>query len=439
MRLENSLVITKREYLARIRTKGFWIATVALPIFIAAMGVVPSLLMLKQGRTHRVAVVDATGVIGGRLVAALAEPDPIEEMARSLGGDGGAGPERADFALELVAPDRDREAQAAALDAAVLAGDWDAWIRIEEETLDSNTIEYHAESVSNFITQERLERALSTAIREYRLERAGYDAEEVGRLARSVDLEAYKVTETGSEREGVTAGIILAYVLFFLLYMVLVIYGQQVMNGVLEEKSSRIVEVIVSTTRPIELMFGKLLGICLTALTQLGIWLGCMVIVTLPGVVGAMAWIPEEVDVPTLGPVLLGHFFLHFLLGFFLFSTFYAAIGAAFNNVQEAQQFASLAVVFLVAPVLLFWVVINDPDGTMSVVTSLIPLFTPLLMMLRIAVKMPPAWQIVLGYLLTAGFTWLMVWLGARIYRVGILMYGKKPTVPELWRWMRRA
>jgi ABC-2 type transport system permease protein len=114
-------------------------------------------------------------------------------------------------------------------------------------------------------------------------------------------------------------------------------------------------------------------------------------------------------------------------------------VGSAFNNPQEAQQLASLAVVFVVLPWIFFMPILNDPDSTLAVVTSLIPMFTPTLMMLRIAVKMPPAWQIFLGYVLTTALALGMSWLSARIYRIGILMYGKKPTLKELWRWIRYA
>jgi ABC-2 type transport system permease protein len=232
---------------------------------------------------------------------------------------------------------------------------------------------------------------------------------------------------------------VLAYTLFFLLYIAILVYGQQVMIGVIEEKSSRIVEVIVATTRPFDLMMGKLIGICCVALTQLGIWMLAIVVFTLPPVVAQMAWISNSVDIPTLSPTLLIHFFLFFVLGFFLFSTFYGSVGAAFNNIQEAQQFASIGAIFAVAPMLLFWMVLNDPDSPLSVVASLIPFFTPLLMLLRLAVKAPPIWQVLLGYVLTLALTWAMIWVSARIYRVGILMYGKKPSLPEIWRWIRYA
>ena len=136
-------------------------------------------------------------------------------------------------------------------------------------------------------------------------------------------------------------------------------------------------------------------------------------------------------------PALIAHFFGYFLLGFLFFAAFYAMIGSAFNNLQEAQQFSTIGVIFVVAPWIVFMPILNDPDSTLAVVTSLIPLFTPLLMILRIAIKMPPAWQIVLSYVLTLAACAGMIWLTARVYRVGILMYGKKPSPKELWRWIR--
>jgi ABC-2 type transport system permease protein len=211
------------------------------------------------------------------------------------------------------------------------------------------------------------------------------------------------------------------------------------MLGVLEEKNSRVVEVIVSAIHPVALMIGKLLGICLVGLTQLGLWLGAAAALTAPGVVATLAFLPEGLEVPTLGPVIVLHFLLLFLVGYFFYATFYAMLGAAFNSAQEAQQLAWIAVIFVVAPWVFFVPVLNDPDSTLAVVTSLIPVFTPFLMMLRIAVKMPPTWQILLGYFLTLALCAAMIWLAARIYRVGILMYGKKPSLRELWRWVRYA
>jgi len=247
------------------------------------------------------------------------------------------------------------------------------------------------------------------------------------------------VSAGGSRAERGMGGFMLAFGMCFTLYMVIVIYGSQVMQGVLEEKSSRVIEVIASAIRPAELMTGKLVGICLVALTQLGVWVAAAVLLTSPGIVGALLSMPSGRTLPSLSPVVIAHLFLLFVIGFFLYSTLYAMIGASFNSVQEAQQFAAVAVVFIVPPLLLIVPIINDPDSALAVGMSLFPFFTPLVMMLRIASKMPPAWQIVAAYSICLAAIAFMVWLCARIYRVGILMYGKKPTLQEIWRWVRYA
>ncbi|MDH3746238.1 MAG: ABC transporter permease, partial [Acidobacteriota bacterium] len=385
--LRNIGVVAKREYLSRVKTKGFWIGTVVLPVLIAALMVLPSILLLKTKSALETVVVDQTGVLAQDL------------LAQFEGKESDLGSEAARVSLSAEEPTDDPLDKRAELDRRVLAGDLGAWIWLDEESLSEGTVEFHAESVSNFVTQSVLERALSRVVRSHRLEGAGYDPETISTLVRSISLSTVRVTETGGKKEEAVSGIIVAFALFFILYIVLIIYGQQVLHGVLEEKTSRIVEVIVSAVRPFELMMGKLVGICGVALTQLSIWIATMVVVTLPGVVAVMAWIPEDVSIPSLQPSLLVHFFLLFLLGFFLFASVYAAIGAAFNSVQEAQQVAGAAVILVVAPFLFMNSVLNDPDSTMAVVASLVPFLTPLLMLLRIAIKTPPMWQILLGYL----------------------------------------
>ena len=423
--LRNVSVIAKREYLARIRSKGFWISTIALPFLMGAWLVVPSLVMSKTKSSQRLAVVDLSEKgIGEALEGKLAEW--AERTAQQVS-----------FELELVAAVDDLDELRRRLDQRTLEGDIQAWVWIDSRGLADNSVEYHAESVTNFITQQALERALSSVIRRSRLEGEGYDAEVISELTRSVDLDTVRVSEEGSKADAGIGGLALAIGLFMVLYMTTLIYGNQVMLGVLEEKNSRVVEVLVATIKPLELMLGKLGGIGLIGMTQLGIWVGAALVLTAPGLIGLATALPEGVELPTLTLGLVGHFLGFFVLGYFFYATFYAMVGSAFNNPQEAQQLATVAVIWVVLPWVFFMPILNDPDSTVAVVTSLIPLFTPLLMMLRIAVKTPPAWQILLGYVLTTGLCLLMAWLCARIYRVGILMYGKKPTLKELWRWLR--
>jgi ABC-2 type transport system permease protein len=438
MRIEPIVTIAKREYLSRVQTKGFWITTLLLPIAMAALTILPSVIAMKARASQRLAIVDEAGGFGEALAAKLVE-EKKPEVAPALDGKRKRDLESAQFKVELLPPAADRAAQRAELDRRVLASEIDAWLWISSEGLAKNEVEYHAESVSNFMTQSRLSDELSEVVGEARLRQAGIDSAKVLELTQDVGLETTRVLAEGSRQEGGMAAFFLAYFLFFLLYMVVMLYGQQVMNGVLEEKSSRIVEVILATVRPIELMLGKLLGIGLAGLTQLAIWLGTMVALSAPAVVGALSLVPEGVQLPQVTLALVAHFLILFLLGFALFATLYAAIGAATNNVQEAQQLAGFMVVFLVAPIFFMVPIINDPDSTLAVVLSMIPLLTPLLMMLRIAVKMPPLWQILTAYAMTAAFVGFLIWVCARIYRVGILMYGKKPTFQELWRWIRYA
>ncbi len=426
MRPSNFRTIAKREYLARLRSKGFWISTIALPVMMAAWAVLPSLMVAKAKTSQKLAVVDRTHEVAGLL------RETLDDLAKRTAG-------QVSFDLEVVEPETDAAAQRAALDQRVLDEEIAAWVWIDPEMLAENRVEYHAQSVSNFITQQALTGALSVAVQQVRLVESGYDPEIVAELSSSIDLETVRISAEGSRAEGGLGGFALAFAVFMMLYITTLIYGQQVMLGVLEEKSSRVVEVLLSTVDPLDLMAGKIVGIGLAGLTQLGIWFSLAAVLTAPAVVAAMAFLPAGTELPTLPPILVLHFFLLFILGYFFYATFYAMIGSAFNNPQEAQQMASLAVIFVVLPWIFFLPILNDPDSTLAVVTSLIPIFTPFLMVLRIAVKMPPTWQILLGYFLTTALCGGMIWLCARIYRIGILMYGKKPSLRELWRWIRYA
>lgn len=440
MQLDKMMVILRREYVTRLQTKSFWISTLTVPLLMGAMTILPSLLLVKAKADHRLVVVDATGQLAtplmARLTASSSEKPALEEGSPSEPLRSRT-PSRITFQVTAEAPVADAEAQRAGLEKRVLSGDIDGWLWLTRAGIEAGEVEYHAESVSNFITQEKLENALSTEVRRLRLTEAGLDPDKVSKLTASVELKTLRTTAEGSREEAGFAAFFFVYFLFFLLYMMVLLYGQQVMNGVLEEKSTRSMEVLVATIRPFELMLGKLIGICLVGMTQLGIWLGAVFILTSPGILPAIAAMPGGLPQLSLG--IIFHFFACFLLGFFLYGSIYAGIGACFNNLQEAQQFASIAAMVVVVPVVLFFPISNDPNSTLAVVSSLIPLFTPLLMLARIAVKMPPAWQIALGYTLTAATTLTIVWISGRIYRIGILMYGKKPTMKEIVRWVRYA
>jgi len=442
MRLDHVIVILKREYLQRVRTKGFWIATLILPLFVSAMTVLPGLLITRAKTNQRLVVVDETENqhVARALGEETAKSESLQEAAAKDTGErlrGRAKRERmAHFEIAPQAPAADPQAQRKELDRRVQAGDLDAWVWIGKDVVDGKKVEYHARNTSNVFTQDVLEDDLSAVVNRVRLQEAGIDPGRVDALTQKVRLSPIAVGE--ARASGGVGGMIFAIVLFLMLYISILMWGQQVMQGVLDEKGSRVIEVLISAVSPFELMMGKLVGICLVGLTQLGIWLATVAVISAPGAM-ALAMLPEGNALPSLTPLMLVIFGTLFILGFFAYATLYAAIGASFNNLQEAQQAASVAVIFVIIPVMVMYPVINDPNSRMATVLSLVPLFTPLLMPLRIAIEMPPAWQLALAYVLTLSFVWGMVWLCSRIYRVGILMYGKKPTFKEIWKWTRYA
>jgi ABC-2 type transport system permease protein len=220
-----------------------------------------------------------------------------------------------------------------------------------------------------------------------------------------------------------------------ILYMTILLYGVSVQRSVLEDKSSRIVEVLLSSTRPFHLLLGKVLGVAGVGLTQYAIW-GAVAMV-------ASAYVrttsPALANFTAIPPGALVYFAVYFLLGYLLYAALFAATGSMVNSDQEAQQLQWPVTMLLVVPIIFMQGMFRDPDSTTSVVMSLIPFFSPILMMLRINLHTPPAWQIGLSIVILVLSVLAVTAIAARIFRVGILMYGKRPTLPELMRWVREG
>jgi ABC-2 type transport system permease protein len=227
------------------------------------------------------------------------------------------------------------------------------------------------------------------------------------------------------------------WILMLIIFMSVFGYGVYVMRGVLEEKSSHIVEVVISTVRPFELMLGKILGIGAVGLTQMLVWSGLALGVTAPGAAVAVGL--GAIEMPAIPLSLMVYFVIYFVLGFLLYGTFYAGVGAAFSTEQEAQNFQGVLMLFFMAPLMLMMLVLNDPDGAASVVLSLIPIFTPTLMFLRLTLIKVPMIQVLASILLLVLSIGVSAWVVGKIYRVGILMHGSKPKLKDLLRWVREA
>jgi ABC-2 type transport system permease protein len=224
----------------------------------------------------------------------------------------------------------------------------------------------------------------------------------------------------------------------------MLIYGAIVMRSVIEEKVSRVIESVISSLKPFQLMAGKIFGVGAVGLTQFLIWALAMGLLSLYGLQLAAMFAdnPEklqDVALPSISLTTLGFFVLFFVLGYFLYSTLYAGIGATVNSEQEAQQFLIPVSLFIVVPIMMMTYIITNPSSQTSVIMSLIPFFAPIIMLARIVVETPPFWQIALCILLMVAAILGMIWVVGRIYRVGVLMYGKRPTLPEIIKWIRYA
>ena len=411
--------VIRREFVERIRSKWFWISALLGPVFFGAMIVVP-VLFAGAGGTRRIAVVDGTtGAFGARVVAGL-RGGKIFRATRVPAGVGVV-----DSLTQLVG-----------------AKQLDGFLIVTDAVVETGTAEYRASNVSSLRDVAELQDVLARVAVAARLERQGVDPAVVGRAQLRISLDTKKISGSRTTGESAAQSFALAYVMGVVLFLVITIYGVNVMSSVVEEKTTRIVEVLVSSLRPFQLMIGKVLGVGAVSIFQFVLWgLGAKLLLSqrqalLAGMGGAEE-ARQVFQMPHLSAATLGVFLGYFLGGFFLYSAMYAAVGAMSSNEQEARQ-AQQPVMFLlmIAYVSMFGLT-NNPESTYAVTLSLIPFTAPIAMPVRWAASTVPAAELVgsLG-LLVAGIV-AVTWVAARIYRVGILMTGKRPNLKELVRWIR--
>lgn len=410
------LAVARREYVERVRSKAFVVGTVLGPILLGGVMLGPSVLMSKQrGRPLRVTVLDETQRVGDAVAKTLAAPR------------GGSGPVRFEVVPRGTADD------AEALRARVLSGALDGLVHVQGGSVDDATAAYYGRNVSNIMDLQQVERAVAEAVTDERLSGAGLPTERVRALTKPPAFKTIQLTAQGA-REDRREAFIVSMILMTLLYTSIAMWGSVIMSGVLEEKTSRVVEVIVSSVSTKELFAGKLLGVGAAGLTQFVAWGVLLGLLTLGAAASGLT-----TGAPLLGMGTLVAFALCFLLGYFFYGALFAALGASVSSPQEAQPLQFMVMLPLVASFALFPAVLGNPDGALAVTLSMVPFFAPLLMFLRISAMTPPAWQIALSVLSMLAGIAAAVWAGARIYRVGILMYGKRPTFAELARWIRQA
>lgn len=424
--------IFRREYLERVRKKSFLILTLIGPILMAGMAVVPQLLIgSSPDRVQQLAVVD----LSGRLAEGLEEALNTEDNRLEDG--------RLRFPVEVVDHrGRDLEALQLELNLRIGAGSLYGYLVIPEDLAGEEKIAFYARNTSNLSDQEALRSGLSNAVIPLRFEGSGLtmEADEILRRARRVRIHPIQIGEDGQvEASGRAAQIVkavTAYGMLMIFYMTLLLWGTSIMRGVVEEKSSKVVEVLLSSVTPRQLLLGKILGIGAVALTQYLVWASA-------GIIGYFALSASTLDLgdalSTLSFWTILAFLGYFILGYFFYASVFAALGACSTSDQDMQQFQMIGTMPAVLGLVLSFYAFTNPDTTLATVLSLIPPFTPFLMIVRTSVMAPPLWEVALSVLsLLVGIA-VMTWLAAKIFRIGILMTGKKPTFKEIFRWLRYA
>jgi ABC-2 type transport system permease protein len=415
--------IIRREYLENVRRRSFMVSTILVPLLMAAFFVLPVLLaMFVPDRTYRVAVVDQVGGVGTEVAAALT--DTLKN------GD-------AKYVVESIdASDETFKSEREAQIGAVQSGKIDIVIAVPSSVLDDGKAEYVTREARNFNIFDRFTYVVSEAIVARRLAAQGFDFQRVRTLTEPVKLEMSRVSDTGEVQEkNFLAEYGLVFIFVMILYMAILSWGITISRSIVEEKGSRVIEVLLSSITARDLMIGKLVGVGLAGMTQLAIW--AVVGLAMSGYAAASAVsMLQSLDIP---PAVFGFLIVYFLLGFMLYSAMFMTVGAACSTEQDAQQFQGLITLPMIVPLMTLMLLIQNPASTFAVVLSMIPLFAPMMMLARIILLQPPAWQIALSILLLAVAIYVSISFAARIFRVGILLYGKRPSLRELFHWYKLA
>lgn len=415
-------LIIRREYLTRVKTKAFIFSTVAVPFFTIGIFVLQIYTSRRQAdRTLKVAIVDEAGGLGTSILQGLHGKLPNGQP---------------EFDVVKVL-DRPPAGEQESLRAEIESGSLDALLVVPPHVTGGSPAELYTRNASEMLFDASLNRALTHAVIARRLGEQGIKLADVGRAVQGVEMKVIKVSAQGeAEEEGQT--FIIAIAVGMLLYVTLIVYGVTTMRSVTEEKSSRVIEILVASVRPFHLLMGKILGVAAVGLTQYAIWAAGAGLLTAYGVGMASALGPGASLPPFHLPwTLLIFMVVFFVFGYLLYASLYAAIGAMVSNDHEAQQAQLPVTLLIVGAFLLFNVVLRDPNSPLSVGLSLVPFFAPILMMLRIAIQVPAGWQIGLSIGISALTTIALIYLAARIYRVGVLMYGKRPSLRELVKWLK--
>jgi ABC-2 type transport system permease protein len=431
--MRNTWLIIRREYLERVRTRSFLLLTLLLPAIMALAFVLPlRLASMSVGRPEHLVLVVSSQRFGEMVRQQLLSQTPAPNEEDTGEQINNTGTSRAHYLIDVDA--RPTEVERTLLRLQLATGTIDAYLWLSDDAIQAKKVTYTGRNMAGLLERSWITDGLDRALVAQQLAARGLTSAQAEEVLRPVQVETVRM-EHGQEGKSDSSAMFFAvFAMVMLLYVAVIFYGVSVMRSVLEEKNTHIMEVLLSSTTSSELMAGKLLGVGAVGLTQIGIWMVMAGVIALP----SLAFYPRLSSI-RISPFALAAFVLLFLLGYLLYSAVYASIGAVVTTEQEGQQMQFIIVLPLIIAVFLMGPVMRAPDAPFAVWTSMVPFLSPVLLYLRIAVQPPPAWQIALSLALLVGTIAGMLVLCARIYRVGVLMYGKRPTLPEIVKWLKYA
>lgn len=442
--MNKMLAVIKREYLQAVRKKMFIFMTLFFPVLMAALFIVPSLMVARGLGGKKVAVIDGTGALQSSFAHHLEPAVPDPKRALSGGGNRGQLPQSIDVEykdaheLPSLTP-----AAKPYLDRLYLDKDsgnrLDAVLVIPSNAFQGSDAKmiFYSRSSTDLFTQERLASVSNRAIQRQRLTGRGIEPNVVDTLIREVPVDSVQLSRSGEQKKGSEANFIIGFIFAALLIIPSFIYGLETMRGIVQEKSERIVEVLISSMSPRQLLTGKILGVALVGLTQVTVWLSLIAAI---GAFGAASASMAGFDISQfLRPIVFVYFALFFILGYLTFVCIYAIAGAACNSDKEAQQLVAPIQMVMMLPWFIMFAIITNPDSTLAVTLSMMPVYGPITMFVRTLVAEPPLWHVLVSIAVSLATIAAFFYITAKIFRVGILSYGKRPTIPELWRWLKVA
>lgn len=458
--MDKLFVVIKREFMERVRNKWFVIMTLLMPALMAAMILVPAWMALRSkasDQLNRIIILDASTVGLGQSVLSNMRLD----SAAALAGDSAA-PSRPD--LRIIPLETLPSAEASATTEVTKPRSYAGYLALTDSTLMTGKARYAGRNASSIADMERLEGALRQSVMMVRLGREGVKDSVITQISKiRVDIDAERISEKGKSGSA-AAAIGVGFFLAFMLYMSIMLHGQNVLRGVLEEKMTRVAEVVLSSVKPDILLAGKVIGVGAVGLAQQIAWFAlsaAMIYFFLPFITSGMMSAARPIAdtaaaasaaaatgaAPPAALTALGLFSFglaisilgFFLTGFMFYASLFAAAGSMVNSEQEAQQAATPVMMLLVFTIIFLNPVMMSPSGGLAVALSWLPFSSPIIMPMRMAMGAVPMSHVIGAWLVSLVGCIVAIWLAARIYRVGMLMYGKKPSMGELVKWIRYA